>query len=250
MTSNLSLRVSDKAQDILAAQALRYRVFYEEMSAKADDLTHSTRLDQDQFDAVCDHLIVESGSELVGTYRLLRQAVAEKNFGFYTQSEFDVAELIAAKPELKFLELGRSCVKSDFRNKAVIELLWQGCWDYVRKHQLDVMIGCASFEGVDPAEHAEALSFLSHFCCVDAEWNVSALTERKVEMKILDKAAINQKRALISLPPLIKGYLRLGCMIGNGAVIDHQFNTIDVLIVLPVSKINPRFFERFGNPNG
>jgi putative hemolysin len=173
--------------------------------------------------------------------------VAEKNGGFYTQEEFDIAPILASHPGLNFLELGRSCVLKPYRTKPVVELLWQGIWNYVRLHRLDVMFGCASLEGTDPEAHAEALSFLAEHRTAPPEWRVCALPSRYVEMK--RRGRIGAKAAWRTLPPLIKGYLRLGCFIGEGAVVDAQFNTIDILIVLPVSAIDSRYFARFGEPN-
>lgn len=259
---NLIARLAAGPDEILASQRLRYRVFYEEMAAVADDRAKSSRLDVDRFDAFCDHLLVIntehapnsdaihlSDGELVGTYRLLRQDVALQNGGFYTQGEFDINALVARKPGLGFLELGRSCVLKEHRSKPVVELLWQGIWNYVRMHRLDVMTGCASLEGIDPGTHADTLSFLAYNAQPPPEWRVRAHEARYIEMKRKPKDAFDHKRALVALPPLIKGYLRLGCFIGEGAVIDHQFNTTDVLIILPVSVINPRYFEHFGKPN-
>jgi putative hemolysin len=259
--NGLSVRAARGAADIDAAQHLRYRVFYEELSARPDAAARLTRRDADKYDAVCDHLLVVyegppgdnpillPDGELVGTYRLLRQETAESNGGFYTQAEFDVAPLVARKPELRFLELGRSCVLAPFRTRPVVELLWQGIWNYVRHHGLDVMMGCASLIGTDPDEHAQALSYLAQNCSSPPEWRVRALPERYVEMNRLAPDEINVKAVLRELPPLIRGYLRLGSTIGEGAIIDEQFNTIDVLIMLPVNLINPRYFEHFGAPD-
>ena len=255
------LRQAANANEISACQRLRYRVFYEERGASAEGELCQGQMDSDRFDAICDHLlVVQTGEpqspdaitvtdgELIGTYRLLRQEVAEANGGFYTQGEFDIAPLIRAHPGLRFLELGRSCVLRPFRTKPVVELLWQGIWNYVRAHDMHVMLGCASLDGTEPDVHALALSFLAQ-AAPPAEWNVRALPDRRVEMKRIPTADIDPRRALKDLPPLIKGYLRLGCYIGDGAVIDHQFNTIDVLIILPVSAINARYFAHFGQPN-
>jgi L-ornithine Nalpha-acyltransferase len=258
----LVARLAASPEEVTASQRLRFRVFYEEMAARADEEARVSRLDRDRFDSFCDHLLVVntapvagpgavllSDGELVGCYRLLRQGVAEEHGGFYTQGEFDIDTLVARKPELKFLELGRSCVLKEHRSKPVVELLWQGIWNYVRMHELDVMIGCASLEGTDPDQQADTLSLLAYNASPPAEWQVRAQSTRYVEMKRRPRDSFDQKRALVALPPLIKGYLRLGCFIGDGAVIDHQFNTIDVLIILPVSVINPRYFEHFGKPN-
>ncbi len=249
------------AGEIEACQRLRYRVFYEELGASAAGDAARNHIDSDRFDAICDHLVVVltaepqspdaitlADGELIGTYRLLRQEVAEANGGFYTEGEFDIAPLIKAHPDHRFLELGRSCVLRPFRTKPVVELLWQGIWNYVRAHDMHVMLGCASLEGTDPESHALALSFLAQ-ASAPPEWNVRALASHRVEMRRVPSAEIDPRRALKDLPPLIKGYLRLGCYIGDGAVIDHQFNTIDVLIILPVSAINARYFAHFGQPN-
>lgn len=256
----LSLRQAQTTEEIAACQRLRYHVFYEEMTARADEAASIQRIDRDPFDDICEHLIVVyrgpsrhedpimlADGELIGTYRLLRQEVAEAHGGFYSQAEFDIVPLIARKPDLRFLELGRSCVLKPFRTKPVVELLWQGIWNYVRRHRMDVMLGCASLEGTNPDTHAVALSLLSE-ATAPAEWRVSALPQRYLNMRRLAPEGIDRLRALRTLPPLIRGYLRLGCFIGDGAVIDLQFNTIDVLIILPVSAIDPRYFAHFGHP--
>jgi L-ornithine Nalpha-acyltransferase len=258
---DLLLRLARNKSEVEACQKLRYRVFYEELAARPDRAAARNRTDADRFDDICDHLVVIrtapssaaeplllAEGELVGTYRVLRQAVAAKNGGFYTQEEYNIAPMLAAHPELNFLELGRSCVLQPYRTKPVVELLWQGIWNYVRAHGLDVMFGCASFEGTDPNEHAAALSFLEQTATPPAEWRVKALPDRYIEMNRMNGAIIEPKAALRALPPLIKGYLRLGCHIGEGAVIDDQFNTIDVLIILPVSAIDSRYFAHFGQP--
>lgn len=247
--------------EVQACLRLRYRVFYEELGAKPHGDIAEQRMDSDRFDAVCDHLVVVQtdgehaadpifvkDGELIGTYRLLRQEVAERNSGFYTQSEFDIAPVIAAHPDLRFLELGRSCVLKPYRTKPIVELLWQGIWNYVRHHGMHVMLGCASLEGTDPESHALALSFLAE-ARAPRPWIVQAHAEHRIELQRLPREQVDQRQALKCLPPLIKGYLRLGCYIGSGAVIDRQFNTIDVLVILPVSRINARYFKHFGAPN-
>jgi putative hemolysin len=256
----LEVRLARKKSEIRRAQRLRYKVFYEEMSAVPGALAMLSRRDEDAYDAVFDHLLViDRGdvsearrwrrSRVVGTYRMLRQEVAELNDGFYTQGEYDIAPLLAAKPDCSFMELGRSCVLKPYRNKRTLELLWQGVWSYVREHGADVMIGCASFEGIDPSAHAEALSFLYHTALAPEEWRVRAHSHLHVDMNMLPRERVNARKALKALPPLIKGYLRLGAFIGDGAVIDHQFGTTDVMIILPVESIRTRYFAHFGAPD-
>ena len=261
---SLEVRLARTRADIKRAQRLRYEVFYTEMSARANFATQVRGRDADPYDAACDHLLVvdtapEAASardwgrvrqpRVVGTYRVLRQEVARRAHGFYTQGEYDIAPLISARPTYRFMELGRSCVMKPYRNKRTLELLWHGLWTYVREHKVDVMVGCASFEGTDPDEHAAALSFLHHFARAPEEWRVRAHDELFVPMDRIAKDQLDAKSVLRSMPPLIKGYLRLGAMVGDGAVIDRQFGTTDVLIVLPVERIDPRYFEHFGAPD-
>lgn len=251
----LEVRLARTAADVRRAQHLRYKVFYKEMSAVPDATALLARRDIDPYDAMCDHLLVVDHAapnkvgkpSVVGTYRLLRQDRAERHAGFYSAGEFNIGALVARHRELKFLELGRSCVLPPYRNKRTVELLWHGIWSYVLQHRLDVMIGCASLEGTDPDRLALPLSFLHHFARAPEDWRTSALPRRYVEMNRMRKAAIDRKAALHALPPLIKGYLRLGASIGDGAVIDRQFGTTDVLIVLPVSAISARYIGHFGS---
>jgi putative hemolysin len=252
----LEVRLARNASDIRRAQRLRYRVFYKEGSAIADAAAKFSRRDVDAFDVLCDHLMVIDHAApvrpprrrppVVGTYRLLRQEVAERNGGFYTAGEFDLGPLLARHKDLRFLELGRSCVLPPYRNKRTVELLWHGIWAYVLQNRVDVMIGCASFEGTDPNKLALPLSFLHHHARAPEPWRARALAQRYVEMNRMAKEEINPKAALHKLPPLIKGYLRVGAFVGDGAVIDHQFGTTDVMMILPISAIKPRYLTHFG----
>jgi putative hemolysin len=251
----LEVRLAREKRDVKRAQKLRYRVFYKDGTAIADAAMLLSQRDKDAYDKICDHLLVidhaarpsmRGQQPVVGTYRLLRQDVAERHGGFYSENEFDIAGLIERHADLRFLELGRSCVLPLYRNKRTVELLWHGIWSYVRRHGCEVMIGCASFEGTDPDRLALPLSFLHHYARAPEAWRAAAHSARRIEMNRLPREAINPKAALHELPPLIKGYLRLGATIGDGAVIDHQFGTTDVLIVMPVSAINARYIEHFG----
>ena len=257
----LEVRLARKKSDVRRAQRLRYKVFYEEMSAIPDALTLLSRRDEDAYDPIYDHLLVLDHGDpakkksrwrrprVVGTYRVLRQDVAELHNGFYTESEYDIAPLIEAKSDHHFIELGRSCVLKPYRNRRTLELLWQGVWSYVREHGGDVMIGCASFPGTDPSAHALALSFLHHNSSAPEDWRVRAHDHLRVDMNMMPPEAINMRAALKALPPLIKGYLRVGAYVGDGAVIDHQFGTTDIFVVMPVEAINTRYFAHFGSPD-
>ena len=256
----LKIRMARTSEEIRVAQKLRYLVFHDELGAKLTVPNRLAKIEGDAFDDICDHLLViretaNNNSELlvhdgsvIGTYRLLKQSVASQNHGFYSQSEFDIIPLLARKPDLKFLELGRSCVLKDERGSAVIEILWQGIWNYVRQNRIDVMIGCASFDGTDIDAHRNSLQFLMDRNSAPKDWYVAAHPQHRIDLKTPVCAKQDLKSIISHLPPLIKGYLRLGCFFGDGAVIDEMFNTVDVLVILPISQINPRYFTRFGEP--
>jgi putative hemolysin len=260
---DLQVRLAETYRDVRRAQRLRYQVFYEEMAASASMTARMRRLDRDPFDRVCDHLLVIDLSpatngknrwarrpKVVGTYRLLPQHLAERGGGFYTQGEYNIAPMIARQPPgTRFLELGRSCVLQPYRTKRTVELLWHGLWTYVRENKIDVMIGCASFEGIDPAEHAMALSLLAYHGEPPPEWQCRAHDRLYNRMDLVPRDKLDVKAALKAMPPLIKGYMRLGAYFGDGAVIDRQFGTTDVLVILPVARINPKYFGHFGAPD-
>ena len=247
----LEVRLATTKRDIRKAQRLRYRVFFEEGGAIADARTARRRRDVCPFDAVCDHLVVvdlaargRTGRpklRIVGCYRLLRQEVAEAHFGFYAQQEFDVAPLIARHPDARFLELGRSCVHRDYRSKRTIDLLWCGIWAYATHHRITCLIGCASLPGTDPNRLALPLSYLAAHARAPEGWSATAHAGRGVAMGAMVAGTFDARRGFAALPPLLKGYLRVGAMIGDGAVVDRQFGTTDVLVVTRVAAIDPRY---------
>lgn len=256
-SGSLEVRLARGPAEIWRAQRLRYRVFYEEMSAKPDVVSRMFRRDADRFDGACDHLLVIDHAargrfggikpKVVGTYRLMRQNAADRLGGFYTQGEFALQPMIARHPSLRFLELGRSCVLKPYRSKKTVELLWHGIWAYIRHHRIDAMFGCASFDGTDPDALALPLSFLHHHARAQGDWTVAARPERATVMDRLPAEMVDAKLALKEMPPLIKGYLRLGARFGSGAVIDRQFGTTDVLVILPVAAIDRRYVDYYGD---
>jgi putative hemolysin len=179
---------------------------------------------------------------------VLRRAVAERQGGFYSASEFDIAPLLARHANKNFLELGRSCVHAKYRSKRVIELLWRGLWIYAKHHHVDVLIGCASLPGTSPLALALPLSFLHHQASAETEWQVAPLRGQAVPMGILEKDAVDARKALAALPPLVKAYLRVGAKFGDGAVVDRRFGTIDVFTIMPLAEIEDRYIAYFGSP--
>ena len=254
-TSNgdLIVRLAHKRRDVAAAQALRYRVFHREMGACANLRTKVWRRDIDRFDRACDHLLVidrarwkmppSISGQVVGTCRLMRRSVADQRGGFYSEGEFDLAPLLAQPGEC--LELGRSCVDPDYRSRAVIDRLWSGIADYAHSHGIGLMFGCASLPGTRPDSLAPLLAYLYHHHLAPRDCRPRAVPARYVDMRRLPLDQIEPRAAWAALPPLLKGYLRLGATIGDGAVVDHQFNTTDVCVVLPTGRVTARYLQHY-----
>lgn len=249
----LEVRLARSSDEIRAAQEVRFKVFFEELGATAPANQANKTVDSDGFDDVCDHLIVIDNSlpdsehrRIVGTYRLLRQDQAAFGGGFYSEGEFELGKLVARHPDLRFVELGRSCVLPAYRTKRTIELLWQGIWTYLNLHRIDVMVGCASFHGTVPALYAEALSYLSHHCRASGDWEIKAVSGRYQPMDLMPIEAVSMRSALLAMPPLIKGYLRVGAKVGDGCVIDREFGTVDVFMIMPVKEIGARYINYYG----
>jgi len=248
---DLDVRLATTGREIQHAQKLRYRVFFEEGGAVADRAARLVRRDICRFDAVADHLIVVDNSikridgapSVVGAYRLLRQDVAEANFGFYSAAEFEIGALTTRHPEKRFLELGRSCVAEGYRGRRALELLWRGIWAYAIHHRIDVMFGCASFPGSAVRSHASALQFLRAESLASSTWDVRAAPGQAADEGATEPVSA---RAIVrALPPLIKGYWRVGAKFSRDAVVDEAFGATDVLVVLPVEEIRERYLAHF-----
>lgn len=247
----LETRLARSKSEIRKAQEIRYQVFYDEMGATANRRTKLRKRDKDKFDKYCDHLLVidrtNDNEKIVGTYRLLPDYQARQLGGYYTQSEFEIPSLLKADSNQRMLEVGRSCILKSHRTKRTMELMWQGLWSYVLKNKIDVLFGCASFQGVDIRRHAEALSWLANNVNLDESEELRALTTDSIDLRTLRSNFDDPRKAMAGMPPLLKGYLRLGAKIGPQAVIDHQFGTVDVLVVLKVKDIAPRYLTHYGN---
>jgi putative hemolysin len=242
---SLQVRLAQNAADVDAAQALRYRVFYEEMGAQPTAEMAARRRDFDRFDADCDHLLVidHAQNAVVGTYRLIRRPAAIRHGGFYSAAEYDLRGLPDHPGEI--LELGRSCTDASARSGPAAKLLWRAISAYVFHYRIELMFGCASLSGTDPDALALPLSYLHHFHRAPDALCVRALPDRYVGMDRLAKEAIDPAQAQAVLPPLIKGYLRLGGFVGDGAVIDPQFNTTDVAIVVKTDLVSDRYYRHY-----
>ena len=247
-TATTEVRLARTPEDILEAQRVRYDVFYKEYGAKpgSQDIADLER-DFDLYDEHADHLVVvdciDGVDKIVGTYRLLRRPAAEKCGQFYTSGEFDIACLLNA--DMSVLELGRSCVLPAYRTRPILNLLWQGIADYITEHEIDLMFGCASLHGTDIDDIAVPLSYLYHNHLSPEDLRPRALNGRYVDMNRIPADDLNMKRAFAALPPLLKGYLRLGGTIGDGAVIDTQFNTTDVCVIVQTHLVTQRYRNHY-----
>ncbi|HVM80152.1 MAG TPA: GNAT family N-acyltransferase [Stellaceae bacterium] len=248
-SGTLAVRLARSPAEIAAAQALRYRVFYDEMGARPSPEMERTRRDFDGFDEFADHLLVIDNARglgpdaVIGTYRLIRRPAAERAGRFYSAAEYDISTMVAYPGEI--LELGRSCVDASARNRPTMQLLWRGIAAYVFHYQIDLMFGCASLHGTDPDALAVPLSYLHYHHLAPPALRPRALPELYVDMRRLPPQAIDPAKALAELPPLIKGYLRLGGFVGDGAVIDRQFNTTDVSIVVKTDLVTDKYYRHY-----
>jgi putative hemolysin len=242
----LEARLARTEAEVEAAQRLRFEVFYREMTAQASLEMSAAGRDFDKYDPVCKHLIVldhADNDKVIATYRLMDEVGAAKIGGFYTAGEYDIAAMLKAHAGQKLLELGRSCVLKAHRTGPTIQLLWRGLLAYLIRNEIDLMFGCASLPGTDPKTLSLELAYLHHFHAMPEALRVRALASLYTPMNVMDKSTIDANEALRELPPLVKGYVRMGALIGDGAVIDHQFGTTDVFIYFPIASANQRWIK-------
>ncbi|MHA6344079.1 GNAT family N-acetyltransferase [Roseivivax sp. CAU 1761] len=228
------------AEDLRAAQRLRYDVFVAELGGGGAGVDHAARLETDRYDAVARHLLLidraAPGAPVIGAYRLLDGAAAERAGGFYSAGEYDLAPLLGAGRRV--LELGRSCLHRDYRGGPGMMLLWQALGEHVQQAGVEILFGTASFHGTDPGRYVHALSNLHHRHRAPAALRPRA--REAVAMDLLPAEAVDRRRAVLETPALIKAYLRLGGAVGEGVYVDRDFNTLDVMMVMEVAALDAR----------
>ncbi|QGX98534.1 GNAT family N-acetyltransferase [Roseovarius faecimaris] len=232
------VKLAENQEELEAAQRLRYRVFVQELGADGPLVDHERGLETDRFDAHFDHLILQSEDrpgEVVGVYRLLRDDQAAKIGQFYSEDEYDLEVLKSSGRRI--MELGRSCLDPAFRGGTAMYHLWNSLARYVSKHKIEILFGVASFHGTDPAPLAPALSLLHHRHLAPESLRPRARAEHYQDMNLLDEAALDRRAAMVQVPALIKAYLRLGGYVGEGAYIDHRFNTTDICLVMDTARM-------------
>jgi putative hemolysin len=242
----LEVRLARSARDLQAAQRLRYRVFVEEMGAAGPLVDHEAALEVEAQDHLFDHMLLIDPArdpaaldDVVGVYRLMPQGRAR----FYSEAEYDLSRLVASGRRL--LEVGRSCIHPAYRGGAGVLHLWAGVAEYVLRQGFDVMFGVASFPGTDPLVHAQPLSWLYHNHRAPAAIRPVARAGAGVRMDILPAEAVDDAAAQAGLPALMKGYLRLGGKVGEGAFVDRAFNTVDVCLIVDVATMSARHRDRY-----
>jgi len=246
---DLLIRLAETPAEVAASQELRFRVFCEEMDAKASQEMAVVRREFDSFDEFCDHLLVfdetkgHGAEAVVGSYRLMRRPAAARRGQFYSSDEYDISVLLDHPGEI--MELGRSCVDSDHRSGAVMQLLWRGIAEYVFHYDVDMMFGCASLPGVEPKQLDEPLSYLYHHHLAPPDLRPRAVAKRYVAMDRLSPDSYDAKATMRRLPPLIRGYLRLGGYVGDGAVIDREFGTTDVCVVVKTDLVTEKYYRHY-----
>ena len=246
---SITARLARTDAEVEAAQHLRYKVFYEEFQAEADDEIVKAKRDFDAYDALADHMIVQDTSlgdgpdAIIGTYRMIRRDIVDKHGRFYTSQEYDISALLGDNTNA--MELGRSCVLPPYRTRPVMQKLWQGIASYLVEYNITMLFGCGSLHGTNPDQFSQQLAYLYHYHLAPAEIRPRAHGSRHIEMNRHPKEDLDAARIFASLPPLFKGYLRVGSMVGDGAVIDYQMRTTDVCIVLPTDVVTERYQRHY-----
>lgn len=237
----LIVRLAQTTADLRAAQRLRYRVFIQEMGGSGPMVDHDARLECDAFDPQFDHLLLvdtardpKSGDHVVGAYRLLPDTRLAQTGQFYCDSEFDLSPL--RQSGRKLLELGRSCIDKPYRGGVGMLQMWQGLAEYVVQNRIEILFGAASFHGADPARWAQPLSWLHHHHLAPESLRVRSSHSTGFVPLAADK--LDRKTALLQMPSLIRGYLRLGGVVGEGVFVDHAFQTTDVCIILDTAAMS------------
>jgi putative hemolysin len=242
-----TVRLAKSDDDVAAAQRLRYRVFVEEMGATPSPEDAAERRERDRYDSYFEHLLlIDNETEdpeiergVVGAYRLLRGSRAKQGYDFYGASEYDLT-LLEEYPR-ETLELGRSCVDAGHRGGAGMHLLWAGLGQYVSEHDVSILFGVASFHGADPEPLAQALSYLHYNHLAPPDLRVTAIAESRARMDILPPEKVDKIEAMRQIPALIKAYIRVGGFVGEGAYIDHEFNTVDVCLLMDTARMVNRY---------
>ena len=231
------VRLAESEADRLAAYRLRFMVFNLELNEGLES-AYVDGYDTDRFDAVCDQLIVEhrASGEIVGTYRLQRGDVAGRNFGYYSEQEFDFIPYESMRGEI--VELGRACIHRDHRTSDALNLLWRGIARYVIASGGRYMMGCCSLPSLDPAYGQAVFGSLKNYMAEPEMMTVPTPDYRLPEVEAGEVGAVQA-------PKLLRAYLTVGAKICSQPAIDREFKTIDFLTLCDLQTLHPRVAARF-----
>ena len=250
-SENYSIKLAETKSELKQAQALRYSVFYKEKKAKPTFTKKIIKLDYDKIDKYADHLIVldkkNTKNKIVGTYRLIRGDVAKLYGGYYSSSEFNLINITNNYKDKHILELGRSCVHQDYRNGSIMNLLWKAIAEYVKLYDIKILLGCASFSGIEPTKYSDELSYLRQNFCLPENLSIESFDKNIYPVYKLKENNSNQLRIFAKLPPLLKGYLRIGGKVSHNFYVDHNFNTIDLCVAVDTSDIHEKYRKKYLN---
>ena len=243
--SDFEVKITRDQSEVQEAQRLRFEVFNLEMK-KGLESSYGLGLDADEFDSLCDHLIVRdlSTRRVVGTYRLLLGSEARRRFGFYAEREFDLQNIKRLDGEL--LELGRSCAHRDYRDKPLIQFMWQAIANYVKTHRVRYLFGCASFYTTDPGEVSEFHAFLKTRHYAPEKLRVHPRPEHAFAKRVEEVEVNTNPSLFLRLPSLVKGYLRVGALVCGPPAVDGAFGTTDFFLLLDISRMEREYLNRFG----
>jgi putative hemolysin len=243
--ADFEVKIATEPSEIEQAQRLRFQVFNLELNRGLKS-SYAHGLDVDEFDPYCDHLLVRDlkSGDVVGTYRLLRRSQARQHIGFYSEKEFDLSRIKLLDGEL--MELGRSCARKDFRDRALIPLMWDAIAEQVKKYQVRYLFGCGSLYTTEVGEVSAMFSMLkSKYYGPDA-YRVFPVDECKFK-ELNDAVSISDEQALFQkLPSLIKGYLRIGSLVCGPPALDAEFGTADFFLLLDFGSLKEGYLKRLG----
>ncbi|MEP5730903.1 MAG: GNAT family N-acyltransferase [Sulfitobacter sp.] len=248
--ADFRVELADTPETLRAAQRLRYDVFVRELGGGGDMVDHAQGLEQDALDPFFDHLVLrdDNSDAVVGVYRVLRPEKAQEAGRYYSQSEYDLTPLL--RSGRRILELGRSCLHPAYRGGTGMHHLWSGLATYVAEHRIEILFGVASFHGTDISRLTQPLSLLHHRHLAPKALRVKAQEGAFQRMDLIDADQLDRKAAMMQIPSLIKAYLRLGGTVGEGAFIDHTFNTTDVCLIMDTAQMSERQARMYGRAAG
>ena len=243
--ADFEVKIATEKREIEEAQRLRFQVFNVELR-KGLKSSYACGLDVDEFDPYCDHLLVRDlkSGDVVGTYRLMRGSQARRNIGFYSEREFDLSRIKSLDGEL--MGLGRSCARKDFRDRALIPLMWDAIAEQVKKHHVRYLFGCGSLYTTEAGEVSAMFSMLKNKYYAPDVYRVFPIDQCRFKSLTEDVLISDEQTWFQKLPSLIKGYLRIGSVVCGPPALDADFGTADFFLLLDFGTLRDEYLKRLG----